>query len=359
MSVTILGVAGVAVGWVIADWLARVMFGGEGFTFYVRLGILSLGFGYILEVPLVYLQVTKRSQAFAVVAVLRLATGIALNVLFVVFLRTGVLGTLYAEVLGNALFCIVLAAMTVARVGPGVSARLLRVLVQYGAPSLVIAVSSLAIANVGRIMLTRYGSLADVGLYSLAEQIAGVMLLVLVQPFATAWVPPSSRWRPGRASRTSSRSCSASSPRSSSSVASPCRSSRKTSCGWRPGSLLAGGRDRPRARTVLHPVRPAFAAEQRHPHLQADGLLGRDHDGVGRGQRGAQPRPDTGLQGHGRSRGPPRQHDHGDRRDLRRRPADPADRVPPAARSGPSPAPWSSTSCRGRSRPTSPSSRSS
>ena len=189
LGVTLLGTAGVVIGWVIAEWLARVMFGGDGFAQYVRLGILGLGFGYILEVPLAYLQVTKRSQAFATVAVLRLVVGIALNVLFVIVLRTGVLGTLYAEILGNAAFCIVLAALTVARVGSSVSARLFRILIQYGAPSLVIAISSLVIANAGRLMLTRYGSLADVGLYALADQIAGVMLLVLVQPFTTAWGP--------------------------------------------------------------------------------------------------------------------------------------------------------------------------
>lgn len=185
---TLAGV-GTATGWLIADQLAALMFGHGGFGIYLRLGLLSLFFSYILEVPLAYLQVTKRSVAFATVAVLRLAIGLTLNTLFVVVLHEGVFGIFYAEIIGNAVFCLALIALTLAKVGTRFSAGGLVAMIRYGAPSLLITICWLVINNADRLTLTRYGSLAEVGHYSLAEQLSAVLALVVIQPFATAWGP--------------------------------------------------------------------------------------------------------------------------------------------------------------------------
>src|SRR5207244_1584871 len=58
---------------------------------------------------------------------------------------------------------------------------------KYGLPVMGSALIMMILEGAGRFFLDHYGSLEQVGLYSVAVKISGIMRLLVVVPFGSAW----------------------------------------------------------------------------------------------------------------------------------------------------------------------------
>jgi O-antigen/teichoic acid export membrane protein len=180
---------GVGLGMAAAPWLAVLVLGDAAHAGYLRLGLLSLFFMNTMAVGLAYLRLRQRAATVAAVSFATLGLTIASNVALVVWLRWGVAGILYGEILTYSLFSLILARMTLREVGVRVSLALGRQMLAYGAPLVLMPMAWLLVNRADAVFLAHHGSLTDVGIYALAVQCAQVLLVAVILPFRDAWEP--------------------------------------------------------------------------------------------------------------------------------------------------------------------------
>jgi O-antigen/teichoic acid export membrane protein len=181
-----IGVAG-ALWW--SSPLAALVFGDPAYTPYLRLGLVGLFFNNAIVIPMTYLQIRKRSGAFILTSIGILLTSVLLNVLFVVFLGWGVNGVLYSDILTYAVFFPPLVAVVAREVGWRFSLPLAGTMLRYGGPLTLLPLAWIVMNRADLRFLTHYGSLSAVGIYSVAGQLALILLAAVIQPFETAWGP--------------------------------------------------------------------------------------------------------------------------------------------------------------------------
>ena len=187
--VAVVGGIGFAPSWLLREQLAGWTLGesvNNGGWFYT-LALGTMWLACIEQIPMVYLRVRKWSGRFVLLSLFRLGLNITLNLSFLAH-GWGVAGVLW----GNFLTGLVLATVSV-----GVLAwelkrfqfdvPLLRKMLQFGSPLIVIAFLSLLMHQADRWILHRYVSMAEVGVYSLAYRIGQGMNQILLLPFASIW----------------------------------------------------------------------------------------------------------------------------------------------------------------------------
>jgi O-antigen/teichoic acid export membrane protein len=180
---------GVGVGMLAAPWLATLVLGDAAHAGFLRLGLMSLFFMNTMDIGLAYLRVRQRAATVALLSLSTLGLTLASNIVLVVFLRWGVAGILYGEILTYGIFSAILARATLREVGLRVSIDLARRMVAYGAPLTLMPFAWLLVNRSDGVFLTHQGSLGAAGIYALAIQCAQVLLLAIIMPFRDAWDP--------------------------------------------------------------------------------------------------------------------------------------------------------------------------
>lgn len=138
-------------------------------------------------VLLTHLRAKRRAASFSWASAIRLFAIAALSIWLVVGRREGLLGVFAARVAGDAVACLVLWAMTASELSFSASLASAWSMAKYGLPVMGSALIMMILDGAGRFFLDHYGSLEQVGLYSVAVKISGIMRLLVVVPFGAAW----------------------------------------------------------------------------------------------------------------------------------------------------------------------------
>lgn len=170
--------------------LADVTLGTEvadGGSFYL-LAAATLWLNTIGELLQAYLRVRKWSGLFVCCSVLRLLMNIGLNIWMLVGLQWGVTGLLTGNLIAAGINTVVLAVIfSLTMPFHGLCARMLKRLLAFGSPLIIHAFLSLMMHEVDRYLLRMYGSLEQVGVYSLAYRIGQAVNMLCLVPFASIW----------------------------------------------------------------------------------------------------------------------------------------------------------------------------
>lgn len=111
------------------------------------------------------------------------------NFVFLMILRKGVIGALIAQIISFGAIWVVVFFKVISKTGIGVSKQLIGKLVKFGFP-LVFAMSGDYITDLSAFFLLSYfGSLEQVAIYSLGYKIAQISIMVLILPFHLAYEP--------------------------------------------------------------------------------------------------------------------------------------------------------------------------
>ena len=138
-------------------------------------------------VLLTHLRAKRRAASFSWAAAIRLLSIAALSIWLVVGRSEGLLGVFKARVLGDVLGCLLLWGMTASDLSWSASLPSALSMAKYGLPVMGSALIMMILDGAGRFFLDHYGSLEQVGLYSVAVKISGIMRLLVVVPFGAAW----------------------------------------------------------------------------------------------------------------------------------------------------------------------------
>lgn len=166
-----------------------IIFGHPRHGALVQLAALSMLLDLTAVVPFAYIQAEQRSILYTSIGLAKLVVGLAMNIWLVVYLRMGVMGVAWSAVASNLLGVMVLAPIALRRTGLSFSLNKTRELWSYGVPLIPGQLAMFVLSFGDRFILSRYGGMAEVGLYSLGFKFGVMLTILLTQPFLTAWVP--------------------------------------------------------------------------------------------------------------------------------------------------------------------------
>ena len=157
-------------------------------AFFYLLAIATLWMNTVIELLQTYLRVRKWSGLFVLCSLGRLLLNIGLNVWLLVGLELGVTGLLTGNLIAasvNAVVLLIIFAVTMPY--RGVDVPVMRRLLSFGSPLIVQALLSLMMHEADRYLLRMFGSLEQVGVYSLAYKIGQAVNMLCLVPFASIW----------------------------------------------------------------------------------------------------------------------------------------------------------------------------
>ena len=154
----------------------------------LRIAALAFLFGPPTDAFLCYIRAVEKTVAFMVFSLLRLVASIVLNVVLLAYFNLGLYAILVSNLVVSALICVTLAiySMRLMSGWAGADWQILRKVVHYSSPIGIASISMLLVHYGDRFFLSRYCSLADIGIYALGYKL-GMALSYLNSPFQMFW----------------------------------------------------------------------------------------------------------------------------------------------------------------------------
>jgi O-antigen/teichoic acid export membrane protein len=169
------------------DRISLALFGTDAQAPLLHLAFWSMVSSNVFATALGYLQARKMSRAFTILSVTQLVCTLSLNLFFVAWLGRGVEGILLSQFLVTGTFAIGLAAWVLGQTGLAVSLTTVRKFLAFGVPMIGWSLAVFAVNAADRMVLSRVGSLTDVGVFSLANRFGMALLVFIVTPFSCFW----------------------------------------------------------------------------------------------------------------------------------------------------------------------------
>jgi O-antigen/teichoic acid export membrane protein len=168
-----------------SPWSAR-MLGGDARQFAWLLLFLIL-LESMQGVLLTHLRAQRKAGRFSWASAIRLLSITAFSIWLVAGRGEGLAGVFKARVMGDFLACLVLWGLTASDLSLSASWHSALSMAKYGLPVMGSALIIMILDGAGRFFLDHFGSLEQVGRYSVAVKISGVMRMLIVVPFGSAW----------------------------------------------------------------------------------------------------------------------------------------------------------------------------
>ncbi len=166
---------------------ARLLFGSDDLQRYMALFAVSLLTTSLFFMPFQYLRVLEKPAAFVTLSVMKLLIQLSLNIYFVVHLRMGVPGVIWATVLTGLTLGGAMATWLLIRTRFAVSRHQIKDLMGFSWPLVLTGLVALYVNSGSRFLISRAAGLSEVGLFMLANRLSGVMGATIWRPFNQAW----------------------------------------------------------------------------------------------------------------------------------------------------------------------------
>lgn len=186
VGAVVLGAVAASVGYVLASPISLLVFSKTDYAPLVRISFLNLATAFPAELGFGYLRVRNRSRLFAGASLIRLASNVVMNVVFLAVFGLGPAALLLSSVLNSAALAVCFAYIIFSENRVSLDWGTFRRLAFYSLPLAISAVGEMVLNFGDRAFLRKAVSLADLGLYSLAYKL-GTMTHHCAAPFFIYW----------------------------------------------------------------------------------------------------------------------------------------------------------------------------
>jgi O-antigen/teichoic acid export membrane protein len=192
VSTALWSIAGVSAalaiaGFVFAAPTGRMLFHAPGNEQLIRMAFAALFCGNIVETGLVYQRLRQRAGVFILISGGLLALNAGLNIYFIAFAGWGLRGFFLSKLAVAALGACVLLATIFREVRWSFRADIARRIAHFGGPLILSGFSIFIIHFSDRFFLSRYATLAEVGIYAVAYKFGFLISSLVGAPFESAW----------------------------------------------------------------------------------------------------------------------------------------------------------------------------
>jgi len=168
--------------------LAHLIFKDSGYQFFIEMAALILLIDTLCNLPYLLLRAEERSMMYTSFRLGRFLLELIFNLLFVVGLRLGVQGILYANVLAAFINLLALFPIQLRYLKGSYSWPAVKDLLKFGLPLIPNGLAYLVVEMSDRYLMLYLLNKEQVGMYS-ANHKFGTLMLLLVTGFRTAWQP--------------------------------------------------------------------------------------------------------------------------------------------------------------------------
>ncbi len=182
-----IGIVGVLIACLVSGHLAEIILDSEAYGYYFIISFSTLWFNTIVLMGYDYLRIEKRSTLFILLSSGRLAVTLSLNIYFIVWLKMGVAGILFGNLVSAILMTCVLVVPLLMKTGFGISYQKLKEMMGFALPLIPGGLANFVVLVSDRYILKAFGSLTDTGLYSLSYKFGTIPHVLITVPFFQIW----------------------------------------------------------------------------------------------------------------------------------------------------------------------------
>jgi O-antigen/teichoic acid export membrane protein len=189
IGMIVLAIITAIAGIIAAPWLNHFVLRSHGEPVYFRLFFLI----YITQtaevVPFLMCRALRRSKLVVSINLLRLVALLSLNILFVVYLRLGVLGILFSTLIVSTCVATGMLVFLFRNMGMKFSWPKYKEMVKYAYPVAFVSIGNFFLVFSDRYFVNHYAGVTAVGIYSLAYRFGMILSAFVYNPFQQIWGP--------------------------------------------------------------------------------------------------------------------------------------------------------------------------
>jgi O-antigen/teichoic acid export membrane protein len=140
-------------------------------------------------IPLTVLRIEEKSILYITISLIKTAMTLVLNVVFIVYLKMGVMGILLSGLIVIAGTGVYLLVYQIRRIRISYSFSLLKPMLKYGIPLAWSTFGMFIVNFADRFFLQRLTTMNELGLYSLAYRFGFLPSVIVMGPFLLVWAP--------------------------------------------------------------------------------------------------------------------------------------------------------------------------
>lgn len=172
-----------------SDALSQMFFKNIHYSLYFKITFAALFFEMLLPIPFACLRIKNKSFVFLQFSLLSLFIGLSLNIMLIVFLKLGILGIFYSQLITAFIMSPILLYITFKEFGFVILLGPVKKILSYSLP-LIPAGLAMIVLNLGdRYILKEFVSLEQVGFYTLGYKIVMMLGFLVGVPFRYVWGP--------------------------------------------------------------------------------------------------------------------------------------------------------------------------
>lgn len=169
--------------------LSTLFFGSGNYIEYFQWLLIWIGTGIINKFPLALARLRERSSFFVALNIIKFILIVVFNIYFLAFLNLGVLGIIYAQVIGQAVLFVLSIPITIQNITIKFNFPVLKEMFFYGFPLIFSTVSSMILSLGDRYILPYFLDFSSLGIYALGYKIASVINVFLLNSFQLGFLP--------------------------------------------------------------------------------------------------------------------------------------------------------------------------
>ena len=185
----ILAVTGVSIAAGFARPLGQLILNSPENGRFFLIAFTTLVVAIILDLDQLYLRLHYKSVLYNAVSIVSLVLGILLNVLFIVVFHWGVFGILMTSLLTRLILAVPLTTWVLSKCGFHFDRPLARQMVRFGAPLIPSTLGTTIVNYSDRFFLKEFATIADAGIWGLANKLGTAIHMLITSPFILTFVP--------------------------------------------------------------------------------------------------------------------------------------------------------------------------
>ena len=177
-----------AIIFLFASSIARIIFNSSGYDFFIKIAAGILLFDTLCNLPYLILRAEEKSFIYTLIRIGRFILELALNIIFVVYLKYGVKGILFANLLAAAINLLFMIPFQWSYIKGKFSFIAIKDLLTFGLPLIPNSLAYLLVEISDKYLMSRLLDKDTLGEYGVNYRL-GTLMLLIVSAFRTAWQP--------------------------------------------------------------------------------------------------------------------------------------------------------------------------
>ncbi len=169
--------------------LSGLLFNDSSYSQIVVICLLISMFETLLGIPLVILRIEEKAVKYSTIVILETIISLLLQIFFITKTNYGITGIFYSKLIAALLAFLILTPTFIRNINFKFDKIIFSEIMKFAYPLMAASLVSTLFNNQDRFILGYMTNSAQVGLYGLGYNIAGILTFLLISPFALAFPP--------------------------------------------------------------------------------------------------------------------------------------------------------------------------